>query len=122
MTDMKTETSENRTMRGTAKTIAISKLMPHPLEPDMRIDDPALTGLREDILVTGYIHPLWVMATDGRDTYWVRDGNRRLKIAASIGRTDLECSVVPATAERDVMFVRLNGHVRRKSGRELLSL
>lgn len=106
------------------KLIPIEDLDQHPHEQELRLTESAIAGLMHDITMSRYIAPLIVMWWRGK--YVVIDGNRRLKVANTLNKLGkatfdkLKCEVLPAGGDIDVLFARLNAHLRNQSGKDRL--
>jgi ParB family chromosome partitioning protein len=71
--------------------ISLAEIDPPELAMRQEMDDIKLTELRESMADLGLIHPLCVVARDGR--YVVEDGHRRYVCACDLGWPTIRCEV-----------------------------
>lgn len=93
------EVSDRKILR-----IPVNTIIATPYNPKERTAEGAkLTALTETVKRYGVIQP--IIITDGRDLV---DGNRRLAAAKKAGLSHIDCIILPASVDKDVVFGDLN--------------
>lgn len=93
------EVSDRKILRIPVNTIIATSYNPK----ERTAEGAKLTALTETVKRYGVIQP--VIITDSRDLV---DGNRRLAAAKKAGMSHIDCIILPASVDKDVVFGDLN--------------
>lgn len=94
--------------------IALANLRPDP-QPVRRTFDPAADAeLLQSLQAAGQWEPIIVLPPEG-DIYTVKNGNRRLRLAAVAGLPALEAHILPAMSEADAAELAIGTNTLRQS-------
>jgi ParB family chromosome partitioning protein len=91
----------------------ISKILPNPYQPRMKIDPDDLIGLADSIRVNGVIQPLIVTKDSNSDKYFIIAGERRYRAAQLAGLKYVPV-VIKESSPQQMLELALIENIQRK--------